>query len=78
MRASSSVALNTAEGSGKRTPQDQSRFYGIALRSLRECTAILELERIENPELAKLIDQLGAILYTLSRNQTSKPKPHRN
>ena len=67
LRASASVALNTAEGSGKRTPQDQRRFYGIALGSLRECSAILELEKIENQELNQLTDQLGAILYTLSR-----------
>ena len=48
MRASASVPLNTAEGSGKRTPQDQGRFYGIALGSLRACSAILELENIQN------------------------------
>ena len=67
LRASASVALNVAEGSGKRTPQDQRRFYGIALGSLRECSAILELEKIENEELTRLADQPGAILYTLSR-----------
>ncbi len=66
MRASSSVALNTAEGSGKRTSPDQARFYGIALGSLRECQAILELERINDSKLIGFIDELGAILYTLS------------
>ena len=75
LKASSSIALSIAEGSGKRTPSDQSRFYSIALGSLREVTAILELEDIEDSELNGLIDQLGAILYTLSRkkNQTEKP-----
>jgi four helix bundle protein len=67
LRASASIALNTAEGSGKRTPQDQRRFYGIALGSLRECEAILELEKIDKPDLLKLVDRLGAILFTLSR-----------
>jgi four helix bundle protein len=66
LRASSSIALNTAEGSGKRTPQDQARFYSIALGSLRECEAILALEQIDEPALKSLGDQLGAILYTLS------------
>jgi four helix bundle protein len=73
LRASSSVALNLAEGSGKRTSPEQRRFYSIALGSLRECQAILELERISDPKLLKLADQLGAILFALCRkteNQT--------
>ena len=70
LRASSSIALNIAEGSGKRTPSDQSRFYSIALGSLREVAAIIELEEIKNPELDKLLDQLGAILYSFSRKKT--------
>jgi four helix bundle protein len=65
-RASSSVALNIAEGSGKRTAKDQRRFYAIALGSLRECEAILELEEIKDPVLTDLMNQLGAILFKLS------------
>lgn len=71
LRASSSIALNLAEGSGKRTPADQRRFYSIAFGSFRECQAIIELERIENKELGDISNQLGAILFTLSR----KPLP---
>jgi len=67
LRASSSIALNIAEGSGKRTPQDQSKFYSIALGSLRECQAIIELEKIENPLLVNHADKLGAILFALTR-----------
>lgn len=67
LRASSSVALNLAEGSGKRTAPEQKRFYAIALGSLRECAAVLELEGIDDPDLKKLMDELGAILYALSR-----------
>jgi four helix bundle protein len=67
LRSSSSIALNIAEGSGKRTPIDQAKFYTIALGSLRESQAILELEKIENIKLMKLGDQLGAILFTLIR-----------
>jgi four helix bundle protein len=67
LRASSSVALNIAEGSGKRTPQDQRRFYSIALGSLRECEAIVELERIQAPGVLERIDRLGGILFNLSR-----------
>ena len=67
IRASSSIALNLAEGSGKRTIDDQKRFYSISLGSLRECDAILQLEKINDPVLASLGDQLGAILFTLSQ-----------
>ena len=67
LKASSSIALNLAEGSGKRTREDQSRFYSIALGSLRECQAILEIEQIEDQDLKILTNELGAILFTLSR-----------
>lgn len=68
-RSSSSVALNIAEGSGKRTPADQCRFYSVALGSLRECHAILDLEGKCTPELSELINELGAILYKLSNKK---------
>jgi four helix bundle protein len=71
LRASSSVALNIAEGSGKRTPEDQSRFYSIALGSLRECQGILDLEQIDNPKISALADRLGAMLFKLSRVATA-------
>jgi four helix bundle protein len=66
-RASSSVVLNIAEGSGRRTPGDQKRFYSNALGSLRECQAALELAEITDPEILKLMDGLGAMLFTLSK-----------
>ncbi|PWU22315.1 MAG: hypothetical protein C5B49_00980 [Bdellovibrio sp.] len=69
LRASSSVALNLAEGSGKRTAADQVRFYSMAFGSLRECQAVLELEKIGNEEIKNLGSQLGAILYTLTRKK---------
>ncbi|MGE3975800.1 MAG: four helix bundle protein [Bdellovibrionales bacterium] len=72
LRASSSVALNLAEASGKRTPKDQIRFYSIALGSLRECEAIFEIESIRDEKVRKLCDRLGAIIFKLCRiNQTS-------
>lgn len=74
LRASSSITLNIAEGSGKRTPLDQGRFYSIALGSLRECQAILELERVDNPNLKMQADQHGAMLFKLSRINSPKTK----
>jgi four helix bundle protein len=74
LRASSSVALNLAEGSGKRTPADQRRFYSMAFGSLRECQAKIELEQITNDEVRILGSQLGAILYTLSRKRLTESR----
>lgn len=71
LRASASVALNVAEGPGKKTAKEQRRFYAIALGSLRESQAIIELERIADPTLNRLLDELGAVLYTLCRENRS-------
>ena len=71
-RASSSVALNLAEGSAKPTSRDQIRFYFIAMGSLRESQAALEIIKSECPELASLADKLGAHLYRLISVQSSR------
>lgn len=70
LRASSSIALNVAEGSGKRTPDDQRRYYTIAFGSLRECQAILSIENVNDENLIKLADRLGAMLFKLSKKQS--------
>ena len=65
MRASLSVPLNISEGSGRRTPKDQKRFYSIALGSVRECQCLVII--IGNNELNKAYDKLGALVYGLTR-----------
>lgn len=65
LRASSSVALNLAEGSAKPTRKDQLRFYYIALASLRECQAALDLAPSPSSELRARADALGACVYRL-------------
>lgn len=42
-RASVSIALNIAEGAGRQTVRDKSRFFTIARGSAYECAAILDL-----------------------------------
>jgi four helix bundle protein len=41
--ASSSVVLNMAEGNGKRSPADRSRYLDIARGSALECAACLDV-----------------------------------
>ena len=65
MRAASSVALNLNEGSAKRSPADRRRFYEIALGSVRECEAIVEL--LEAERLKEPIDKLARHVYKLVR-----------
>ncbi len=64
-RASSSIVLNLAEGSGKRTPKDKIKFYSISLGSLREYQAVLDLSNSNDQELRALADHIGACLYKL-------------
>ena len=64
-RASLSVCLNLAEGSGKSSVKDRKRFYEMAFASHRECQALLEL--VKSPKLAREADQLGGSLFQLIR-----------
>ena len=65
-RASLSVVLNLSEGYGKQTPRDRRRYYQIAMGSLRETQACLDL--YTNVKAEKMADQLGAYIYRLIQN----------
>jgi four helix bundle protein len=65
-RACLSVVLNLAEGSAKPTPKERQRFYSIALGSLREVQAVLDMNQ-SGSEIITLADRMGAMLYRLSR-----------
>ena len=66
LRASLSVCLNLAEGSGKLGRKDQRKFYVIALGSLRETQAIIDIENYKS--VAILADNLGACIWRLIQN----------
>jgi four helix bundle protein len=62
-RATLSIVLNLAEGSGKPTKPEQRRFYSIALGSIRETEALLRI--LKQAEALKLLDRLGGMVYCL-------------
>jgi four helix bundle protein len=71
-RAMLSIPLNLAEGSAKDSNADRRRFYEIALGSLREVQAIIDLMDIES--LKKDADILGANLYRLCLSLRTPPR----
>ncbi|MFH1347723.1 MAG: four helix bundle protein [Candidatus Margulisiibacteriota bacterium] len=64
-RASSSVVLNIAEGSGKWTKKDKSNFYRISRGSAFECIAAIDLfeafQLIEEKQATRLKKELNEI-----------------
>ena len=62
-RAILSIVLNLAEGSAKQSNADRRRFYEIAMGSLREVQAIIDLMDIK--ELKNEAEILGAHTYRL-------------
>jgi len=67
LRSCSSVALNLSEGNAKLSNKEKLRFYEIAHGSFRESVTILELEMIDDENIFKVANQLGANLYKLTR-----------
>ena len=71
-RASFSIMLNIAEGTGRQTQPDKKRFYTMSRGSVFECVAIMDylkdIEEINQDEFdiyyAKL-DELSRMLYSL-------------
>lgn len=70
-RASLSIPLNIAEGNGKFSSKDQSKFYKIARGSANECGAIFDaastINVIEHEQWQKGKNLLVRILSMLSK-----------
>jgi len=73
-RATISIPLNIAEGAGKPTDKDRSRFHGIARGSAMECGAVLDLlllQALAEPrtvnEAKSLLERLVAMLSKMCR-----------
>ena len=67
-RASSSIALNLAEGNGRKQTNDRKHFFQIAYGSLKECKSILDLTVNTPKNLILQADVLGAHIYKLIKN----------
>ncbi len=74
-RASLSIILNIAEGSGKFSNPDRKKFFIIARASIFECVAILDILHDENKIddtifKSQLVigDQISRILFTMIQN----------
>ncbi len=65
LRASSSIALNLAEGRGKPTTRDQLRYFHIAMGSLRESQTALRLASDIDASIVEAADKLGASIFLL-------------
>ena len=74
LRASSSAVLTLAEGSERATIPDRRRFFRMAMGSIRECQAILEIMDDSKvlDEAKKLADSLGAITFKLCQSLIDK------
>jgi four helix bundle protein len=81
-RASISIPLNIAEGSGKSTGPDQRRFYTIARGSAMECAAIVDactaLELIEQPKSEQADQLLLSAVRMLSKLCRVQEHPSRS
>lgn len=74
-RASFSIVLNIAEGSGRFSNPDRRNFFVIARGSIFECVAILDvlhdrsvIDQSLFTELQVLADELSRILYAMTKN----------
>lgn len=65
LRAASSISLNLAEGNAKSSVREKKRYYQTAYASLKECETVLKLLKIQEGEILKATDFLGASLYKL-------------
>jgi four helix bundle protein len=79
-RASTSIALNIAEGNGKYTAADRCRFFDIARGSALECAACLDVlatkKRIEAADPGKaILVRIVSMLVGLIRS-TSASRVH--
>lgn len=77
-RASFSIALNIAEGSGRFSKPDRRNFFVISRGSVFECVAILDIlhdansnDRNTFESFLRNAEELSRILYSMVKNLSS-------
>jgi four helix bundle protein len=76
-RASSSIVLNTAEGLGRFSPLDKTRFFVIARGSAMESAATIDVVRVRGLANAMLCDQARLLLVRVTQMLTKLITRHR-
>lgn len=70
-RASLSISVNIAEGTGKRSPKDRARFYEYSRGSAMECGALFDalraMDLVDEPTHAEAKELLVRIVSMLSK-----------
>jgi four helix bundle protein len=66
-RAATSALLNTAEGAGRRTGKEKSRFYDIARGSAVECAAVVDAIAVRGLAAPARVSAARDLLYRLVR-----------
>ena len=64
-RATISIPLNIAEGAGKPTAKDRSRFHAIARGSAMECGAVLDILLLQTLAEAQSVNEAKSLLVRL-------------
>lgn len=74
-RSAASVPTNIAEGSGKRSRRERSRFYETALMSLEElhyqCLLSRDLDYLTDEVFTRLDDHIQRVSYLLTKLRLS-------
>ncbi|MEM6995058.1 MAG: four helix bundle protein [Myxococcota bacterium] len=64
-RATTSIALNIAEGAGEYSRVDKARFYRMAKRSATECAGVVDVARRLDIIAPLRFDERRAVLFSI-------------
>lgn len=80
LRAGYSIALNIAEGAGRRTTKDFSRYLDTAIVSAYECLACFDIalanefiDHVSHDRLNMEVEEIIAMLVGLQKSLTRRP-----